>query len=588
MMASGARDLVLRGGTIVDGTGAAPYEGDVTISDGRIADVGPVGVADRFVAGRGVEELDARGLLVTPGFVDVHTHYDGQVTWAERLLPSSGHGVTTALFGNCGVGFAPCRPSDRALLMRVMEGVEDIPEPVLSAGLPWTWESYPDYLELLATRRYDMDVGGLLPHSALRIFVMGERGAAGAPATAADRAAMRELAYEAVRAGALGVGTSRLKGQKGSDGAPIPTLEADERELRSIAKGLRDAGEGILQIAIEFNRFPDALDELAAVIRVAEVTGCTATFSMKQSNSDPEGWRRLLAAADEANAAGIRIRPQVFSRPTGAILGLETSVHPLSRAPTYQPLASLPLAERVEQLRRPAVRRQILDELADPGRRMRSRVGFGLMFPMADPPDYEPRPEDSLAAEAERRGVPPEELAYDLMLADDGRGQLLLAGGNYAQATLDPALEMMRNQHSVLGLGDGGAHCTIVCDASLPTHLLTYWTRERTRGARLPLPDAVRRLTRDGAELLGLQDRGVIAAGYRADVNVIDYQRLALHAPRMVYDLPAGGRRLLQDADGYVATIVDGTVVYRGGEATGELPGRLVRGSQPAPVPADA
>jgi N-acyl-D-aspartate/D-glutamate deacylase len=566
-----APDLVIRNGLVVDGTGAEPFPADVAVTRATITAVGRIGA-------RGRDEIDATHCIVTPGFIDTHSHLDGNVTWENRLKPNSGHGVTTTIMGNCGVGFAPCRESDREFTVALMEGVEDIPARVLWAGLPWAWQSYPEYRAFLATRRFDMHVGGLLPHSCLRVFVMGERAIRGEPATTDDIASMESLTYEALRAGASGVGSTRLTGQRTLSGTPAPSIAAREDELAGIARGIARAGRGVLQIAPEFNQFPRAEEELGMVVRVARATGCRVTYSLKQTNGQKDGWKRLLEITDGANRDGLDLRPMVFGRPTGAIFGWECSLHRFVHAPAYLPLADFPLAARVGELRKPAVRDAILSETqrkeADQG------GGFGdyyrLLFPIGELPDYEPRADDSVASLAQRAGVHPTEIIYDAMMRDDGRGALLLTSGNYADGHLEPSLAMMRFPRSVLGLADAGAHCTIICDASAPTTMLAYWARDRTRGERLTLPEVVRRLTSDAADLFDLRDRGIVRQGMKADLNVIDHARLQLRPPRMEYDLPTGGRRLVQDAVGYVATLVDGVPVRRNDAPTDALPGKLV------------
>jgi len=568
-------ELVIRGGSVLDGTGAEAFDADVAVADGRIAAIGKD-------VGGGREQLDATGHLVTPGFIDGHSHLDGNVTWEQELKPNSGHGVTTTVMGNCGVGFAPCREADRQFVVALMEGVEDIPAEVLRAGLPWGWESYPDYMELLSTRSFDMDVAGLLPHSCLRVFVMGQRAIDGEPASAADIDAMSELTHEAMMAGAVGVGSTRLDGQKTLSGIPAPSIAATEDELMGIARGMERAGRGVLQIAPEFNVYPRAEEELAMVVRVAQATGRPVTYSLKQTNGHPDGWKRLLEITRAANADGADVRPMVLGRPTGAIFSWECSVHRFVHAPSYHRLAELPLDARVVELKKPEVRAAIVEETIESegghgGKRSGYSKLYDLFFPIGVVPDYEPTAEDSVTAIAGRTGEHPAEIIYDAMMRNDGRGAVLLASGNYASGNLEPALEMMRYERSVLGLADAGAHCTIICDASAPTTMMSYWVRDRTLGDRLPLPFVVKQLTWDTADLFGLTDRGTLQVGKRADINVIDAAAIGLRAPRMEYDLPAGGRRLVQDADGYVATYVDGVAVRRDGAATGALPGRLVR-----------
>ena len=569
-------DLVVRNGTIFDGSGGQPIEADVAVANGTIVAVGKVGAGGR-------DEIDARGQAVMPGFVDIHTHYDGQVTWDSRLKPSSSHGVTTVVMGNCGVGFAPCRPDQHDLLIRLMEGVEDIPHPVLVEGVPWRWETYADYLDFLGTRRYDMDVCGYVPHAALRVYVMGERGANRAPATEADLAAMAGQLDQAMRAGAMGLSTSRTFLHRSSNGQSIPTYGAAERELTALATVLRHQGKGALQMIADFDG--DAESSFGVLRRVAESSGRPLSFSLFESvdRDHTAPWRDVLGWVEQANRDGIAIRAQVIGRAIGLLFGHELTLNPFFTSATYRSLAQLPLAQKIARLRQPEVRTRILAEPVDrdPANALGRLVShFDYMFQLGDPPDYEPDPQTSVAAQARRLGVSPEERAYDLLLEDDGRALLYCTFANYLHGSLESSLEMMKHPHAVLGLGDGGAHCGTICDGSAPTFMLTHWARDRRRGERLPLPWIARALSRDAALAVGLHDRGLIAPGYKADLNVIDLDRLHLHAPEVAYDLPTGGRRLVQRAEGYVATIVDGQAVYRDGEATGALPGRLVRGPQ--------
>lgn len=569
-------DLVIRNGLVYDGTGTEPFEADIAVTDGRITALGKVKASGR-------EEIDAKGLAVTPGFVDIHTHYDGQVTWENRLVPSSSHGVTSVVMGNCGVGFAPCRPEQHDTLVRLMEGVEDIPHPVLVEGVPWQWETFPQYLQYLAQRQYDMDICGYVPHSALRVYAMGERGANGAPASAADRAEMARRVRESVAAGAMGFSTSKTFFHRSSDGASTPTFRAAEEELMAMALALKDAGRGAMQLIIDFDA--DAEAAFGCMRRLVELSGRPLSFSLMEGDTGPLSprWPEILDWVALANADGLPIKAQVAGRAVGMLFGHELTLNPFYTTKTYRELARLPLAERMAQLRRPETRVRMLAEPVDRdpanvlGRMVRD---FDRMFLLGDPPDYEPAPENSIAAQARRRGIGSDELAYDLMLERDGRATLYYALANYAHGSLDSCLAMMRHSGSVLGLGDGGAHCGTICDGSLPTFMLTHWGRDRSRGERLPLAWIVKALTREPALTVGLADRGLIAAGYKADLNVLDPDRLHLKSPEVTYDLPAGGRRLVQRAEGYRATVVSGTVVYRDGEATGSLPGRLVRGPQ--------
>lgn len=565
-------DLIIRGGTIVDGTGADPFEGDVAVSDGQITAIGKV-------SGKGIEEIDARGQIVTPGFVDIHTHYDGQVTWGEAVSPSSLHGVTSVIMGNCGVGFAPCRPNDHDRLIRLMEGVEDIPFPVLAEGLPWSWESFPDYLDFLSTRQFDTDIGAQLPHAALRVYVMGTRGANREDATADDIAEMRRLAKEAVIAGALGFSTSRTLNHRTSDGQPTPTLTASEAELMGIADGLREAGRGVLQFVSDFN---DPQKEAAMLRRIVEASGRPLSVSLAQADVAPEGWRALLGAIESAKNEGLPMRAQVAPRPVGVLLGLELTLNPFSAHPSYQAIASLPLDKRVEALWDPDFRAKLLSEQPvtdNPFLKVMLR-SFGKMFQLTDPVNYEPGPEQTLEYMAKAQRTSPEEVALDLMLERNGRGMLYLPFLNYSQGSLEPVRAMMESPATLPGLSDGGAHVGMICDGSFTTTLLTHWARDRTRGPKLPLEYLVQRQSHDTAKWMGLHDRGVIAPGYRADLNVIDLANLKLHLPEVQYDLPAGGRRLMQRASGYTATILRGEVTHRNGDPTGVKPGRLLRGAQ--------
>ena len=571
-----AFDLVIRNGTIVDGTGGAPFESDVAVTGGRIAAIGKI-------AGSGNEEIDARGRIVTPGFVDIHTHYDGQVIWSDRLSPSSSHGVTTVVGGNCGVGFAPCRPEHRDMLISVMEGVEDIPEVVMANGLTWDWETYPQYLDAVERRPRDIDFASQIPHSAVRVYVMGQRGADREAATQDDLQKMQALVREGIRAGALGFATSRLIIHKTGKGDAIPSFQAAESELEAMALALKDCGRGVLQavFGVPGRTFEDEIDLLS---RLTKLSGRPASFSMAQDPARPEAWRNVMRHLDEANAGGPAIRAQVFPRPVGMVLGFDLSVHPFCLCPSYQPLARMPFDRRIAELRKPDVRaRLLMEEPADPLVPL-SKLGraFERMYPFNDPPDYEPPDELSIATQARKRGVAPTELAYDMLLENDGRAMLFVALANYASGTLDPVLAMMSDRNSVLGLGDGGAHYGMICDSSYPTFVLSHWTRDR-KGRRMTIEKAIKALAADPAAAVGLNDRGMLSAGRKADINVINYDSVALPRPTIRYDLPAGGRRLDQAARGYDATIVSGTVIARGGVPTGALPGRLVRGPRETP-----
>ena len=580
-------DLVIRGGQLADGDGGPLREADVAVRQGRIVAVGAVQAT-------GVQEIDARGLLVTPGFVDIHTHYDGQATWDNHLQPSSWHGVTTAVMGNCGVGFAPVQAGHRERLVELMEGVEDIPGAALHEGLSWQWESFAEYLDALDQRPHDMDIAAQLPHGALRVYVMGERGARLEPATADDRARMRALAAQAVRAGAIGFTSSRSMNHRSIKGEPTPSLRASEDELMAIALGLRDAGRGVLQFISDFN-VPSMAEEFAMLTRLVQASGRPLSISLAQVHAAPQVWRRLLDHVSQANARGLPITAQVAPRPIGVLLGLQGSRNLFSACPGYRAIAALPLAERMARLQQPALRAQLVHELTHAAAQpdgvrdplVPRLAAFNRIYTFGDPPDYEPPPERALTAIAQRLGQSPAEVAYDLMLQDGGRALLYAPFANYADGHLDACAEMLAHPHTVPGLGDGGAHVSIICDGSFPTTMLSHWGRDRAHG-RFDIGWLVKRQTADTARAVGLLDRGRVAPGLKADLNVIDLARLKLRAPEMAADLPAGGRRLLQRAEGYVATVVSGVVVSREGEATGALPGRLVRGPQAQPADAVA
>lgn len=566
-------DILISGGTLVDGTGAAPVLGDLAILGDRVIHAGP------GFAGTAREVIDATGLIITPGFVDIHTHYDGQAIWGEELSPSSSHGVTTVVTGNCGVGFAPCRQQDHEALIRLMEGVEDIPGVVMAEGLPWDWETFPDYLDALDRRSRDIDVACLLPHSPLRVWVMGERAIRREAATEADLAEMERLAAEALAAGAIGVATSRLNIHRTKAGELIPTYAADLAEWKAITAPLRQAGTGVIQAVLDAP-FSTWQEELAKLVEVAQATGRPATFTLATNNSGPEIWLDALAVVDAANAAGAVIRPQILPRPIGMVSGWALSTHAFCLCPTYQPIANLPLEDQLPHLRDPAFRAAILAETPGDGHPLSMLTrNWGWMFPFGDPPIYEPARETSMAAQAAAQGRTPAEVAYDTMMANDGRGLILNTLGNFHEGRLDALLPLIRRPDTVMGLGDGGAHYAAICDASYPTFLLTYWVRDRA-GERLSLAEAVHALSAKPAEAVGLNDRGVLAPGYKADVNVIDLAALRLHAPDVRHDLPGGGRRLDQRATGYVATIANGQVIRRNDRSTGARPGRVVRGMQ--------
>jgi len=566
-------DLVIRSGTLADGTGAPLREADVAVKGGRIAAVGKI-------ADKGAEEIDAKGLLVTPGFVDIHTHYDGQATWDARLQPSSWHGVTTVVMGNCGVGFAPVRQRDHGRLIELMEGVEDIPGAALHEGLDWQWESFAGYLDALEKKPRDIDVCAQLPHGALRVYVMGERGAKLEPATQDDIAEMRALTAEAMRAGALGFSTSRTLNHRTVKGDPTPSLRATQAELMGIALGMKDANAGAIELISDFDN-PDVTTEFAMIRSLVEASGRPLSVSLAQTARSADSWRGLLALIERAAREGLPMRAQVAPRPIGLLLGLQGTLNPFVAHEAFAAIKDKPLKEKVAAMRDPAFRARIMAENdARQSHPLARRVMmFEQIYPLGDPPDYEPPRESAIAAQAKRLGTDPAELAYDMLLEDEGRAFLFSPFANYTEYNLDACHDMIAHPDTVMGLGDGGAHVGIISDGSYPTYLLAHWGRDRSYG-RFPLEYLVKRQTSDTARAVGLNDRGVVAPGKKADLNVIDFAKLKVQAPRMAFDLPAGGKRLLQGADGYVATIVSGEVTYRDGAATGALPGKLVRGTK--------
>ncbi len=578
-------DLIIRGGTVHDGLGGPPRVADVAVKDGRIAAIGDLGE----IGGPATQELDARGLLVTPGFVDVHTHYDGQATWENRLAPSSLHGVTSVVMGNCGVGFAPCRPGEHDTLVRLMEGVEDVPEVVMTEGLPWNWETFPQYLDALDERRFDIDLAAQLPHSALRVYVMGQRAAEQEPPTAEDLQRMRALTTEAVQAGALGVSTSRNMLHRTKAGELAPSLFSEEDELRALAQGLKDAGQGVMQIIP--SPTGDARTEFGLMRRLAEHSGRPLSYTLIQMpTGDNDAYRQSLQALEDAAQAGLAMRAQVAPRPVGMFYGLDLSFHPFAYHPSYKAIAHLPLADRVARMKDPLFRERLLSEIPEDSNpvNLKTVKSFQYAHPWGLEVDYEPDPSrriDTMAAEA---GQSIEAFAYDLLLADDGKALFYLPGANYREGNLDAVREMIGHPNTVVGLADGGAHYGMICDGSFPTYYLQRWARDAAPAQRIPLAEAIAALTSEPAALVGLNDRGRLQVGYKADLNVIDFARLKLNVPHVVYDLPAGGRRMHQSAEGYVATVVSGTVTYRDGQPTGELPGRLVRGQRTAPHSSDA
>ncbi len=566
---------------MVDGTGAHPFRADVAIEGEHIVAV--CGPDDAVGPSR--REIDADGLLVTPGWVDIHTHYDGQVTWDPDVAPSSVNGVTSILLGNCGVGFAPVRPDQHDFLIELLEGVEDIPGTALSEGMTWGWGSFPEYLDLLDRLRWTVDVGTQVPHAALRTYVMGDRGAdVEAVATADEIATMSRLCEEAIRAGALGFTTSRTYVHRTSRGQQIGTLRASADEVLGIATALQRAGTGVIQLISDAYQSTDdelVSHEIELLGRIATEVGRPLSFTVQQNDDAPDRFRQLLGAIGEWNAAGADVKAQVAVRPIGVLIGLEATANPFMFCPSYRQLHTLTHAERLARLRNPEVRRTLLDEHAassPSGFVGILHSGYDRMYPLSDPPDYEPTPADSVAGRAAAAGARPDELLYDLLLDDDGSGLLYIPLMNYARGDLADVREMLTSPNAMFGLSDAGAHCNSICDGSFPTTAITHWTRDRDRGEQLALEYVVHQQTQRTARHVGWTDRGVVAPGMLADLNVIDHARLSLHPPVLVADLPAGGTRLMQAADGYIATIKRGDVIAEHGELTGARPGRLQRG----------
>jgi N-acyl-D-aspartate/D-glutamate deacylase len=583
-------DLKITGGKIYDGEGGAPFIGDVAILAGRIVAVGQA-------PGAAAETIDAAGCIVTPGFLDAHTHYDGQATWDDRLEPSIKHGVTTAVMGNCGVGFAPVRKSDHERLIKLMEGVEDIPGTALAEGLSWDWESFPEYMDALERTPRTMDVAAMVGHDPLRVFVMDERASFDAQATDQEIARMRDLVAEALDAGAVGFATGRSDLHRTADGEWTPASEATAKELAGIASAFKGRDHGVIQAVSDFDlerdqdKFPAEWAVIEAYVKAAG--GRPFSISVMQRDFAPDQWKKILSGLEALDAEGFTVRAQVAPRAIGVFLGLQCTFHPFMGYPAYKEIAHLPLDERVELMHTPDFKAKMLgqtsDKLAGPGSSIPpiadlliENMAFAAekLFTLSENPDYEQPPESSIAAKARARGVSIWEQLYDTVIARDGRELIYLPIYNYTELSYDNVKAMMDHPLAMMGLSDGGAHVGTVCDASFPTYLMSYWTRDRTRGEKIATERAVQMLTADIADYLGFSDRGRLKPGLKADLNVIDLERLRLHPPRLVQDLPAGGQRLLQDAEGYRATIVAGDVVVRDDEVTDARPGRLVRSGQ--------
>jgi len=565
-------DLVVRGGTVADGTGGALVDADVAVKDGRIAAVGAGLKA-------GAAEIDARGMIVTPGFIDVHTHYDGQAVWDERLQPSTQHGATTVVMGNCGVGFAPCRPSDHEALISLMEGVEDIPGAVMAEGLDWSWETFPQYLDAIARRPRDADFAAFVPHGPVRVYAMGERAIAREEATDDDIAAMRRIVEDGLKAGAVGFSTSRTLAHRTAAGDFTPTYRAAHAELRGVGAALKVSPGAAFQMITDWE---DLDAEFAALTDIVRDGGGKGTFTLLQNDATPSLWRDVVSHLEAANAAGADITAQAIARPIGVLMGLDASMHTFRFRPTYKAIAHLPLKEKVARLRDPEVKRAILSETDEDAHIFIKFLGARLdrFFALgASEPEYMPNLEACISARAQRAERDPFEFLYDVLLEEEGRALIYVPLTNFTDPTGGVIKEMLFHPQTVPALGDGGAHVGTICDASVSTFLLTEWVRKRKE---MTLEHAVHRLTQKPARMFRFNDRGVIAQGMKADLNVIDLDALAIEPPRMSYDLPAGGKRLLQASRGYRATVLSGQITYRDGVATNRLPGKLLRGAQAA------
>ncbi|MCB2049814.1 MAG: amidohydrolase family protein [Novosphingobium sp.] len=578
-------DIVIRNGLVCDGTGTAPVRADVAIDGATIREVGKVSVSGR-------REIDADGLIVTPGWVDIHTHYDGQVSWDSYLSPSCWHGVTTVVMGNCGVGFAPVAGDYHDELINIMEGVEDIPGTALSEGITWEWETFREYLDFLSTREYAIDVGAQIPHAALRTYVMGERGAQNAPASEEEIARMAHLTREGLDAGAFGFTTSRICAHLTADGKIVPGTQVSVAEMDGICASLADAPGTVFEVVLDLHLDPipgslSTEEDLAWMGGLSRKYGVPFTFLMHQNPGNPDKWRDIMALTARENAGGANLMPQISPRPIGIIMGWQSSFNIFMGRPTYDALRDRPFREQLDELRKPETRDKILSEETGETPFAGIPLATELMFRLEGTNgklDYEPSYEQSVKAIAEARGMSADAVIYDMLMERDGHGYVYVVVMNYGDYNLDFVRELLDDPHVLLGGSDAGAHCGAICDAAIPTFMLSYWARDRERGPRIPLEQVVARQTSHTARAYGFDDRGVIAPGMKADINVIDLERLECSAPDLLFDLPAGGRRIVQTATGYIATIKNGVVTFENGVATGALPGRLVRRKQSAHV----
>ena len=564
-------DIIIKNGTIYDGTGQGSFVSDIFVKNELVVDLRKSNVNDKCL-----EEIDANGLIVTPGFVDIHTHYDGQVTWDNYISPSSWHGVTTAIMGNCGVGFAPVHHFDHDRLVTLMEGVEDIPEAVLTEGLEWKWETFGEYLDYISKRSFDIDIGAQVPHGPLRLYVMGQRGADREIANDEDIKLMSKLASEAVSIGALGFTTSRTINHRTSEGDLVPQFTAAENELVEISKAIGKTNKGVMQLVTDLI---GGRQEYLILEKMVIESNRPLSITVAQTDANNYEWEDLLGWIEDSANNGLPIKAQVCGRPVGLVLGLSVTLNPFSAHPSFKKISNLPLEEKIKIMQSPNFKKKLLSEKPSTrdGLILSILRNYNNIYILDDPPNYEPLIEESLGFQAKKVDIEVDEFLYDCLLMEDGKKLLYYPIGNYMDSSLDAAKKMMESEHSLLGLGDGGAHCATICDASFTTHMLTFWGRDRVRGPKMDLSWIIKSHTRDNALAMGLNDRGLISKGMKADLNVIDFDNLTLHAPEVVNDLPAGGKRLIQNVDGYVATIMSGKVTYRNGMKTGELPGKLIR-----------